>query len=307
MATDSAHGVSTSRTRVLESALGLVEVLQVAGPHTARPGAEGYSAEYQVCLPCRGAFVWHVGRDEVVADPNGVLFVTGDEAFRVSRPVSGGFAELIVTVQPELLAEILGKAERRLDDHALFRRRSRPASPALQRLAIECLYQSPDRDGGLAADEWVLDFLRLSLESAGPAGMVSPSTRRLVDRAKAYLAANLGAPVRLEHVASAAGSSPTYLTTAFRRVEGRPVHRYLLQLRLARALVELPHASSLTTLACDLGFSNHSHFTALFRRTFGCTPSAYRESLRRDRARVTALVRGSGATIDARASSRPNP
>jgi hypothetical protein len=30
-----------------------------------------------------------------------------------------------------------------------------------------------------------------------------------------------------------------------------------------------------------LGFSSHSHFTAAFRRGFGCTPSQFRESTRR--------------------------
>jgi AraC-like DNA-binding protein len=42
----------------------------------------------------------------------------------------------------------------------------------------------------------------------------------------------------------------------------------------------LPHASDLTALAFDLGFSSHSHFSAAFRRAFGCTPSAFRESMR---------------------------
>jgi AraC-like DNA-binding protein len=76
------------------------------------------------------------------------------------------------------------------------------------------------------------------------------------------------------------GASPAYLTDVFRRIEGVPLHRYLTQLRLARALVELPHASDLTTLAIDLGFSSHSHFTAVFRRAFGCTPSRFRDSSR---------------------------
>jgi AraC-like DNA-binding protein len=54
-----------------------------------------------------------------------------------------------------------------------------------------------------------------------------------------------------------------------------------MQLRLSRALVELPHANDLTALALDLGFSSHSHFTAAFRRMFQCTPSEFRESTRR--------------------------
>jgi AraC-like DNA-binding protein len=58
------------------------------------------------------------------------------------------------------------------------------------------------------------------------------------------------------------------------------LHQYLTQLRLARALVELPHAGDLTSLALDLGFSSHSHFTFAFRRAFGCTPSQFREAAR---------------------------
>src|SRR5512132_1867204 len=60
-------------------------------------GAEGFSPEFQLVLPYRGHFVWEVGRDEVVGDPNQVLFVTAGEAFRMRQPLAGGYAELIVT------------------------------------------------------------------------------------------------------------------------------------------------------------------------------------------------------------------
>ena len=33
-------------------------------------GAEAYSPEFQVALPYQGLFVWEVGRDTVVGDPN---------------------------------------------------------------------------------------------------------------------------------------------------------------------------------------------------------------------------------------------
>ncbi len=46
-------------------------------------GAEGFSSEFQVALPYQGLFVWEVGRDAVVGDPNQVLFVAEGEAFRM--------------------------------------------------------------------------------------------------------------------------------------------------------------------------------------------------------------------------------
>ncbi len=59
-----------------------------------------------------------------------------------------------------------------------------------------------------------------------------------------------------------------------------PLHRYLTQLRLSRALSELPHADDLTELALELGFSSHSHFSARFRQAFGLTPSEFRRGCR---------------------------
>jgi AraC-like DNA-binding protein len=271
----------------MENGIGLVESLRVSGPRSPQPRAESYSPDFQVCLPYEGAFVWHVGRDDVVADANRVLFVAGGEGFRLSQPVDGGYAELIITVQPSLLEDMLGIPERQLSRHASFRHRSRPAGMSLQRLGVECLHRS-SRDGwcGLAGEEWLADFLRASFAASAPAPEVSPSTTRLLRRAKEYLSANLSAPVRLAHVARAVGTSAAYLTTVFSRLEGIPLHRYLIQLRLARALVELPHTSDLTGLACELGFSNHSHFTAAFRRAFGCTPSRFRESMRLEQADI---------------------
>lgn len=274
-----------SRRRLIDNGIGLVESLRIAGPRAPRPRAESFSPDFQICLPYQGAFVWHVGQDDVVADPNRVLFVAGGEGYRLSQPVDGGYAELIVTVPPTVLADLLTVSEAQLDRHPLFRHRSRPAHVALQRLGAECLHRcARERWDGLASEEWLLDFLRLVLADRRPAPVVvSPSTRRLLGRAKEYLAANLAAPLRLRHIARSVGTSPAYLTTVFSRLEGVPLHKYLVRLRLARALVELPHATDLTGLAFDLGFSNHSHFTAAFRRAFGCTPSRFRESMRNDR------------------------
>jgi AraC family transcriptional regulator len=58
--------------------------------------------------------------------------------------------------------------------------------------------------------------------------------------------------------------------------KGVSLRRYVNQLRLARALIELRSVDDLTRLALELGFSSHSHFTLAFRRAFGCTPSQFR-------------------------------
>lgn len=72
------------------------------------------------------------------------------------------------------------------------------------------------------------------------------------------------------------GQSPVYLTQAFQQVEGVPLYRYHLRLRLARALDLLAAYDDLTALGLDLGFSSHSHFTTAFSQAYGRTPSAFR-------------------------------
>jgi AraC family transcriptional regulator len=271
------------RTPLLDSTIALVENLRSSGVPQRKP-SEDFSPDFQVCLPYRGLFVWHVGGNDVVADANQVLFVSGGEAFYLSEPLPSGYAELIVTPDPELLAEIANVSETLLPSHPLFRRRSRRADLRLQSLRARFLHWAIIGDwDDVAAEELVVAVLRSALQvdisNYEPGG----TTRRLIARTKEFLEAHLSTPLRLGDVARAVGASPAYLTDVFRRVEGIPVHRYVIQLRLAGALVELPHANDLTTLAFELGFSSHSHFAAAFRRAFGCTPSQFRESTRNPR------------------------
>jgi len=56
-------------------------------------------------------------------------------------------------------------------------------------------------------------------------------------------------------------------------------------------LIDLPSADDLTSLALDLGFSSHSHFTLAFRRAFGCTPSQFRSTTRHGRTRTVTTPR----------------
>ncbi len=234
-----------------------------------------------MCLPYNGLFIWHVGADDVVGDANQVLFVRGGESFRLSQPACHHYAEMIVTPDPALLADVAGVSEATLACHELFRRRSCRADLRLQRFRSCWLHRRlAGRLDEMAGEESIIALLRVAFDHQTPAEPVSPRTRRLIRLTKEYLQAHFGQRVRLSDVARAVGASAAYLTDVFHRSEGVPIHRYLVQLRLARALVELPHSSDLTMLALELGFSSHSHFTAAFRRAFGSTPSEFREATR---------------------------
>ena len=96
-----------------------------------------------------------------------------------------------------------------------------------------------------------------------------------MDRVKLVLAGDLARRWTLAAIGAELRCSPVYLTQVFQQVEGLPLYRYQLRLRLARALDLLPQYDDLTTLALDLGFSSHSHFSAAFRAAYGCSPSEF--------------------------------
>ena len=109
----------------------------------------------------------------------------------------------------------------------------------------------------------------------------TPARRRLVDRAKVVLASDLARRWTLAEIAAEVGHSPVYLTQVFQQVEGLPLYRYQLRMRLARALDLLGQYDDLTTLGLDLGFSSHSHFTSAFTQAYGRSPSEFRQAVLR--------------------------
>jgi len=106
----------------------------------------------------------------------------------------------------------------------------------------------------------------------------SVGRQRLVDRVKLVLASDLMRRWTLSEIAAEVRGSPVYLTQVFQQVEGIPLYRYQLRLRLARALDLLGQYDDLTALSLDLGFSSHSHFSAAFREAYGRSPSEFRHS-----------------------------
>lgn len=131
----------------------------------------------------------------------------------------------------------------------------------------------------LEAESMALTLVHLAL---GPrtshAAGASAGQQRLADRTKLVLAADLQRRWPLAEIAAEVGVSPVYLTQVFQQVEGLPLYRYHLPLRLARALDLLGEYGDLSALGQDLGFSSHSHFSAAFQRTYGRRPSQFRRS-----------------------------
>ncbi len=82
-------------------------------------------------------------------------------------------------------------------------------------------------------------------------------------------------------VARRLGCSPSHLSRTFTRVHGLTLTAYRTETRLHHALscLRADPGADLTEVALESGFSSHSHFTAIFRKRLGVTPSAFAASL----------------------------
>ncbi|MGA9896746.1 MAG: AraC family transcriptional regulator [Terriglobales bacterium] len=231
-------------------------------------------------FPYRGVYVRHVGLEQAVAEANQVLFFNAFEGYRISHPVPGGDASLTLVISEAMLRELAPATLMHEGANLLFRQprlRIDARTQALVALVRHSLRQK-------IAEPLEAEGLSLTLvqRALGPRTTHAPGAtlgrQRLVDRVKLVLASDLARRWTLAEIAAEVRGSPVYLTQVFQQVEGLPLYRYQLRLRLARALDLLGHYDDLTDIGQELGFSSHSHFSAAFREAYGRSPSEFRRS-----------------------------
>jgi len=249
-----------------DSQLALIENSSVS---PLEPAPAGYESKHQIVLPYFGLFDYRVGPKSALVDTNCTLFVSPNREYQDFHPLDGvGHAGLVINPAQPLLDEICS-----IGGGSAFEDLCRPSTPQLRLLTHYMLRTFPVVNDHLYADEWTIAALR---EALGTPATQSGRSSRVVDKAKMILHDRGCERLALSDIAREVGVTGVYLTQEFTRVEGIPLYRYQLQLRLNRALLELPHCDDITRLALDLGFSSHSHFTSTFRRCFGVTPSGFR-------------------------------
>jgi AraC-like DNA-binding protein len=80
---------------------------------------------------------------------------------------------------------------------------------------------------------------------------------------------------QLAELAAQLNTSRYHLCRIFREHTGMSIHQYRTQLRLKHALGLLPEIKNITEVALTLGFASHSHFSAVFYKTYALSPKAY--------------------------------
>lgn len=110
--------------------------------------------------------------------------------------------------------------------------------------------------------------------------MLQTNTERLLP-ILIYIQTHLEDHLSLESLAEQAGLSPFHFHRLFRATIGETVKQYVQRLRLEQAAFQLKirHAA-IIDIAFNLGYQSHETFTRAFRKHFGTTPTAFRQTQR---------------------------
>ncbi len=104
-------------------------------------------------------------------------------------------------------------------------------------------------------------------------GLPGGKLRRVAD----HIDANLCGELTLGELSGVVHMSPFHFARLFKRTAGVPPHRFVVRRRVDRA-IELLAGGELPIgeIARLVGYATPSHFTTVFRRITGITPTEYR-------------------------------
>ena len=85
--------------------------------------------------------------------------------------------------------------------------------------------------------------------------------------------------LKIENIAQTLHVSRDYLSYAFKKETGIPLHKYNLHQKLEESRKMLSSGISIKEVSYTLSFSNESHFIQSYKKNYGVTPAVYISSL----------------------------
>jgi AraC family transcriptional regulator len=247
------------------------------GPESSRWREVNWIGEQpHVVVPHTTVRLLPAAGEAYVSTVNDVIIYDRDVHYRRQLVSDEGDRCTFVVVGDVLAEELrLDRGERR--SRPRLRHGPSGATSFARSHGIRAALAHPDPDR-LLVDELVMAVLADAARRVvdGPA-VVGRHQRRAVEEVKAVLVADPARPWRLAELAALVHYSPYALARMFRRGTGYSIVVYRQQLRLRQSLAHtLRGTGGFSEIAARYGFSSHSHYTRVFRRTFGCTPSQAR-------------------------------
>ncbi|MGH1344241.1 MAG: helix-turn-helix domain-containing protein [Nannocystales bacterium] len=159
--------------------------------------------------------------------------------------------------------------------------------PEARRPAVQSMFEGLHDELTLAtaqASELGASWLRLilgELRRAAPSGSTAGRADSLCTRALTFIEAHAFEKISLRDVATAVHCTPSHLATVMKQETSQTVGDWLAAIRVSSAANWLLHSDApLEEIAQRVGWGDRTHFTRQFRKAYGHTPAAWRESMR---------------------------
>ena len=105
-------------------------------------------------------------------------------------------------------------------------------------------------------------------------------SRERLQRVCDYIEAHLDDRLTLTDLAGVACLSPYHFSRSFKQAVGVGPQRYVMERRIERAKILMRRTRQpLASIALEVGFTDQSHLTGVFRRETGMTPGRFRAAL----------------------------
>jgi AraC-like DNA-binding protein len=258
-------------TAIHRTAVAEVTDVRCSAP-CSRAGREEHNESAAFIFPRRGLIEWFSQESVALADSTTALFVGGGRVYRIGHPMPGGDDCTTLRIAPEILSDALPLASHSFRAVSLSARAERRVQLSILRLRAL-------RGDALAGDESAVALLETVCAELGVTERPQRNAEDVSD-VRRLIASKPEQNLALSEVARAVHVSPYHLARRFRNVTGTSIHQYRTRLRLALAVERIRQGwTDLATLALDLGFAHHSHFSFAFRKAYGIRPSELLKSL----------------------------
>jgi len=221
------------------------------------------------CMALQGVCAENYRREVRVYEPSALSFLPAGETHSLEF-YKAGMRSFSIEIKPPLI-ERIRECSMSIDD-SIHCRRGRLT--LLFKKAYSEFCQMDDVTP-LAVEGLVLEMLAEVSRQRASRDIKQPP-RWLTDAAE-FIHDRFSEGLTLDDIADAAGVHPVYLSRIFRRFYRCTIGDYIRRLRVEYASRQiLTTKATLLEIALTAGFSDQSHFSRIFKRQMGITPTEYR-------------------------------
>jgi AraC-like DNA-binding protein len=242
-------------------------------------GPEETATADEIVLVRRGIFTKSDRDGTHVADPTRVVLFQRSDPYSIYHPNCNGDCSIILSFTNDILSDALDRQGFDPDFPLDGFPTTVPVSGQML-LMYQLLVAAMQNveNGDLFLDEITLNvlaaFRQIAMSEQTNSQSAKPSWFRTSSLTREILCARFDQAVSISGLAREIGLSPFHLCRTFKSSTGMTIHNYVSVLRLSAALERIgDYRTDLATLAIELGYSSHSHFSSVFGKFFGVTPS----------------------------------